>query len=254
MLAAAIAERGIGLQIGSRSLREVETLARMRTSQALVRLKDRLDRLAPLPGDRLPTERALADELGCSRQTVRVALAALEAEGEIWRHVGKGTFRGRAPRGSPVRETVLLQAVSPEQLMQARLMMEPAIAAEAARQAKAGDADYLFRLVTRGRESTSRGDAEDADARFHRGIAEIADNPILLGLLDYLSSARRRAAWQHQWDRTYRRVGVSEFTGLHSDQHRAVVVAIAEADAQAAFDAMSAHLATIAATMRRGAE
>lgn len=227
-------------------------MARMTTSQALARLRDRLDHVAPRPGDQLPTERRLADKLGCSRQTLRVALAALEAEGEIWRHVGKGTFRGSAPRGSPVRETVLLQAVSPEQLMQARLMMEPAIAAEAARQAKPGDAEYLARLVAQGRRSTTRGDAEDADARFHRGIAEIADNPILLGLLDYLSSARRRAAWQYEWDRTYRRVGVSEFTGLHSDQHRAVVAAIAASDAQAAAEAMSAHLTTIAATMRRG--
>ena len=226
-------------------------MTRRTPSQIHAALRESLDRLAPGPGDRLPTERALSADLGCSRQTLRGALDRLEAEGEIWRHVGKGTFRGAAPRGRPVRETVALQAVSPDQLMHARLMVEPAVAAEAARQSSAQDADYLSGLVAKGRRSRTRGEAEDADAQFHRGVAEVARNPILLGLLDYLSSARRRAAWQQMWDQTYRRVGVSEFTGLHSDQHQAVVDAIAASDGEAASAAMARHLETIAATMRR---
>lgn len=226
-------------------------MARRTPSQIHAALCDRLDLLAPGPGDRLPTERALAADLGCSRQTLRGALAALEAEGEVWRHVGKGTFRGTPPRGHPVRETVALQAVSPEQLMQARLMVEPAVAAEAARRASAQDAAYLSELVAQGRRSRTRGEAEEADTRFHRGLAEAARNPILLGLLDYLCRARRRAAWQQEWDRTYRRIGVSEFTGLHSDQHQAVVDAIAGADTGAASDAMARHLETITASMQR---
>ena len=46
------------------------------------------------PGDRLPPERELIDQLGMSRTTLRKALEALEREGTIWRHVGKGTFVG----------------------------------------------------------------------------------------------------------------------------------------------------------------
>ena len=44
------------------------------------------------PGDRLPPERELIVSLGISRATLRKALDALEREGAIWRHVGKGTF------------------------------------------------------------------------------------------------------------------------------------------------------------------
>ncbi|MFD2856242.1 winged helix-turn-helix domain-containing protein [Seohaeicola zhoushanensis] len=70
-------------------------MSRITASTALAQLRDVLDRLAPHPGDRLPTERELSLQMGCSRQTLRLALARLEEEGEIWRMVGKGTFRGR---------------------------------------------------------------------------------------------------------------------------------------------------------------
>lgn len=226
-------------------------MPRTSPATALERLRRLVDAEAPSLGDRLPTERALAGLLGCSRQTVRAALLELERKGEIWRQVGKGTFRGPAPLGHPVKETILLSATAPDQLMQARLMIEPPIAAEAARRASARDMAYLQGLVARGRGASDRGQAETADAAFHRGVAEVAGNPLLLGFLDYLASARRRAAWQREWDRTYRRIGVGEFTGLHSDQHADVVAAIARADPPAAEAAMRRHLTTILGAMQR---
>ncbi|HVT67220.1 MAG TPA: winged helix-turn-helix domain-containing protein, partial [Trebonia sp.] len=45
-----------------------------------------------MPGSRLPTERRLAADLGVSRSGIRLALAALEADGLISREVGRGTF------------------------------------------------------------------------------------------------------------------------------------------------------------------
>ncbi|TCP60942.1 GntR family transcriptional regulator [Rhodovulum bhavnagarense] len=224
-----------------------------RTSSALAlkRLRALLDEEAARIGDRLPTERALAGLLKCSRQTVRAALLELEREGEIWRQVGKGTFRGPAPPGHPVKETILLSVTAPAQLMQARLMIEPPIAAEAARRASARDLAYLWRLVAQGRGACERVEAEAADAAFHHGVAEAAGNPVLIGFLDYLASARRRAAWQREWDQTYRRIGVREFAGLHSDQHADVVTAIARGDPQAAQGAMRVHLTTIMNAMHR---
>lgn len=53
------------------------------------------------PGDRFPTEHALVDEFGVSRETVREALAGLEREGIVSRHRGKGTFVERLPDDQP---------------------------------------------------------------------------------------------------------------------------------------------------------
>lgn len=224
-------------------------MPRQNTAAILVRLRVMLEAKEMTPGGKLPDERTLSAMLGCSRQTLRQALFTLESERAIWRHVGQGTFVGPQPDGHPIREAVLLQATSPLQLMQARLIIEPPIAAEAARVATPADLDRLRHVVAEGRRARSRAECERHDAAFHRAVAEIARNPILLGLLDYLAGARRRAAWQQQWDRTYRRIGASEFTGLHCDQHAAVVEAMAGRNDLQSEAAMRRHLEVIAQAM-----
>lgn len=207
---------------------------------------------APDPGDRLPPERELARQLGCSRETLRKALAVLERQGEIWRHVGQGTFRGARPLHLPVRDSILVDGATPPDVMQARLLLEPKVAAEAARRAGAPDIAHLRARVAAGRTAGDRPACEQADDRFHHAIARIARNPILIGFLTYLSGARRRAAWQREWDRTYRRIGADEFRTLHSDQHDRIVDAIAAGDAAAAEKAMAIHLKTIERAMTFG--
>ena len=63
----------------------------MRTvkTEALQQLRNLIETDAPATGDRLPSERQLTALIGCSRETLRTALAVLEAEGMIWRHVGQ---------------------------------------------------------------------------------------------------------------------------------------------------------------------
>lgn len=215
----------------------------------LVELRAAIDELAPLGGDRLPPERELRNILGCSRETLRTCYATLEAEGEVWRHVGQGTFRGRRPLHMPIRETLLIEGATPQDVMTARLLLEPQVASEAALHADASDIGYLRQKVSEGRGSRDRAACELADDRFHRALAETARNPVLIGFLVYLSGARRRIAWQREWDRTYRRVAPDEFQTFHSDQHDAVVDAIAAANPEGAARAMRDHLITIEAAM-----
>jgi DNA-binding FadR family transcriptional regulator len=217
--------------------------------QALDELRGMLDQLAPEHGDRLPSERALIRTLACSRQTLRACYTTLETEGVIWRHVGQGTFRGRRPAHAPIREMLLVEGATPPDLMRARLLLEPQVAAEAAMRAEPDDIVTLRAKVAAGRKSRDLTACEQADDAFHRAIAEVSGNPVLIGLLVYLSGARRRVAWQREWQRTYQRIPQDQFQTVHSDQHEEVVNAIAQREPEAAFAAMQKHLHTIIAAM-----
>lgn len=223
----------------------------MRTDKdaAQARLWLIIEERAPASGDRLPPERVLKDLVGCSRETLRGALAALEARGEIWRHVGQGTFRGRAPLGRPVKDTLLLEATTPADLMDARRLLEPQVATAAALRRAPEDIALLRQRVANGRAARNRAECERADDAFHQSIAQVARNPLLIALLRHFSSARCRAVWQREWDRTYRRVGVEEFTRVHGDHHEQVVDAIAAGDGSAAHRAMAHHLEAVSIDM-----
>ena len=84
-------------------------------------------------GVKLPPERDLTNELGMSRATLRKALDALERDGLIWRHVGKGTFVADGNQQDGTDASVQLgRQLTPFRMMRARLAIEPAIAREAA--------------------------------------------------------------------------------------------------------------------------
>lgn len=217
----------------------------MKTSNVVEELRNLLSRDEIAIGDKLPPERNLAKRMSCSRETLRRALYVLEAENEIWRHVGQGTYKGPRPATAPLRENMIVHATSVEEFVTARYLVEPVVAAEAARRAMPTDVERLNMCVAAGRAGRDRFECQRADDVFHRTIAEVAKNPILLSVLTFLSDARRRSAWQTQWDRTYRHLGIDEFTRQHSDQHQCIVDAIEVNDPLAAETAMQTHLDTI---------
>lgn len=217
----------------------------LKATTALAELRNFLDTDEFAIGDKLPSERELARRLSCSRETLRRALSVLEAENEVWRHVGQGTFRGPRPGAAPLRENLLVQASSVEEFVNARYLIEPVIAAEAARRATPPDITRLNFCVAAGRGGRDRFECQRADDVFHRTIAEVAKNPILFSVLIFLSDARRRSTWQTQWDKTYRHLGIEEFKMQHSDQHQRIVTAIERREPEAAEAAMRTHLETI---------
>lgn len=190
-------------------------------------------------GDRLPAERELAGLLGISRRSLRRALARWEVQGRIWRGVGRGTFLGLP--SLPSRPAEAWQLASPRQIMEARLALEPAVAAMAALNASAHDLAAIDNCVRKNAEARSDPDWSQWDAAFHRMIAEAAQNPILLSVSNGLAQARATP----QWGALRRAVTDVEALHRYAAEHRAVLDAIRNRDAEAAAAAMRAHLISV---------
>src|SRR5437667_7852138 len=124
----------LGMPMGN-----VDERARPRSAQVRDELTHRIDRGLLPAGSRLPSEPALATELGVSRATLREALRALENEGLVRRMWGAGTFVADGRRVANSLDanfgvTDAIRAAGMEAgIEQARHWMEPATTSEAAR-------------------------------------------------------------------------------------------------------------------------
>ncbi|MBU2957862.1 FadR/GntR family transcriptional regulator, partial [Paracoccus sp. C2R09] len=161
---------------------------------ALVQLRAWLTRHDLEPGTKLPAERELCDAIGVSRGELRKALATLEAEGQLWRHVGKGTFVG-ARRVEVPGLAQIDRMTNPAEVMRTRLLIEPMLAREAALNATQEDVEALHACVARTRAAATWRQYETADNEFHRLIAQATGNCLLLALFDALNGVRRAVVW-----------------------------------------------------------
>lgn len=213
---------------------------------ALERVKALIAQGAYAPGDRLPPEREMIEQLGMSRTLLRHALESLEREGVIWRHVGKGTFvasHGSTSGNGSLAD--LSRQVTPVKMMRARLSIEPAIAREAALNASAAAITRMKLAKERAEAAPSWTDYETHDDLFHRSLAEATDNILLLTLFDQLNQVRRAVAWSSVVRSSER----PPEGHLSFKQHDKIAAAIEDRDAAAAHDAMREHLRSVAARL-----
>jgi DNA-binding FadR family transcriptional regulator len=207
-------------------------------SGALSALMDYIARHQLHAGAVLPPERELAQTLGISRRMLRLALAQLELEGRVWRGVGRGTFLGARPQKFASGFDALFRDTSPADVMQARLIIEPAVAGIAAAKATAAELLEIRRCI---RQNAAAHD-DDAwhkwDHRFHQLLAQSTRNQALISLVDGMNNARGQPGWRSRRVATVgeqaRRDAVAE--------HRAVLEALEAHDAEAAAQAMRQHL------------
>ncbi|MEX0628943.1 MAG: GntR family transcriptional regulator, partial [Cucumibacter sp.] len=130
---------------------------------ALVQLRAYLAQHDPPSNAKLPPERELCEILGVSRGDLRKALAILQSDGQIWRHVGRGTFVGSGPIEEMVSLADIAGRTSPTDLMRARLILETEIAREAALQATPDDVQAMRRTLVQMRAAPTWRQYENAD-------------------------------------------------------------------------------------------
>jgi DNA-binding FadR family transcriptional regulator len=190
------------------------------------------------PGAKLPTERELVDRLSAPRSAVRRALDALERDGLVIRHVGRGTFltetSTQASNGAP-------EDTSPAEIMQVRLLLEPSVAAVAARLATQTELDRISDCLDRGGASDDFEGFESWDGKLHRAIAEAAHNGLLMTMFDVMNTARQLPVWGS----LKRRTSTPERRACYHDQHTAIVEALLDRDPDAARDRMYDHLSSV---------
>ena len=136
---------------------------------------------AALNGDRLVSERQLAELVHESRRQVRTALRHLERTGDVHRVPRSGTYvtdrSGMlpAPRG---------ELGSIYHLMAARLGLEPVAAQVAAQEAKRSEILQIYSAMKKVEENLRRHvGADDADTNFHQAIIRASHNPFLIGMM-----------------------------------------------------------------------
>ncbi len=198
-------------------------------------------------GHRLPTERALSEEFGISRSTVRRVLAELKSKRLITQTVGSGTYvadrvhealTDLAPTGQSL-------AVSPAELMSARLVLEPAIIDMAVGNATTEDFARMDDCNRRAEGAKTLEDFERWDAALHEAIAQAAHNGFIVGVFKLMNEARA----QGEWGVLKRRSATPERRLAYQQQHRALVEAIKQRDAEKAKALSLAHLVEVRTNM-----
>ena len=198
------------------------------------------------PGERLPSERELARGLGVGRASVREALAALANQGLLETRPGSGSFV--APDAPDrLRTTAPAHDAAPSDVLEARALLEPAVARLAAQRPHPADQE-IEALLAAMEEPIDQDDPRDrarwsdADRLFHRRIAALTGNPVLLGLADQIAARMDEPLWQRLRDES---VATPGRTALHAAEHRMIYEAIADGDGAAAEFYATQHIARV---------
>ncbi len=191
------------------------------------------------PGDRLPSERKLAEMVGASRLPLREAVCVLKGLGLVEAKHGKGVFVKRLDLGtlfgmlSPLLKT---QAdVDLDHLFQARLYLEKSIAEVAAAHRTEDNLQALGHALEGMRRNLhNRRAYVRHDLDFHQELARSSGNPIFHVFMASILDLLRELQFLYQDSVEFREAAIAE--------HQAVFDAVALADGPRASDAMRQHI------------
>lgn len=186
-----------------------------------------------VPGDSLPTEGELINQFGVSRETVRMALRLLDAEGLTTTSQGRSGVRICHPEPERTAHSLVqlftLTGATWGDLLAFRKMLEPAAAAHVAEHAAAQQRERIAAVAARGIAPDGTGYHE-----FHELLVQASGNPLLTTVLAAVEQAVRWAAAEQditQYDRDEA-----------AKSHRAIAAAITAQEPQKAERRMRQHL------------
>lgn len=197
------------------------------------------------PGDRLPSERQLAEMLGIGRAAVREALKSLAFLGLIEVRQGAGSYV-KEPGSDLLPQIIewgmLLGERKVMDLIEARSYIETVVASLAAERRDAEDLARIERHLNAMSDAKTTSDFVDADVAFHLALAEAAGNSVFSDILSSVQSLLR--VWI---TRVIDEAGTTEPT---HQEHFAVFGAVSVGDAGAARVAMQHHMDRASSALR----
>jgi DNA-binding FadR family transcriptional regulator len=208
---------------------------------------DRLRSRTWRAGHRLPTERAFSEQFGLSRSTVRRVLQDFKRQRLITQTVGSGTYvADRVHEAlSALAPAAPGLAVSPAELMSARLVLEPALIDMVIGNATPADFARMDECNHHAETAATLDEFEKWDSALHEAIAAAAHNGFIAGIFRLMNEARS----QGEWGVLKRRSATPERRAEYQEEHRALVAALKQRDAERARALCRTHLLHVRTNM-----
>ncbi len=195
------------------------------------------------PGDPLPPERQLMTDMGVSRSSLREAFRVLELLGLIDSVPGKGRFV-RKPRGETAdSRNMQLEDEAVLELMEARRVLDPAIAAAAAMHAMPADLMKLRKVLSRTEKDLDKIEPRSqADFDFHLVLAESTHNFVFINIVKMTFNLIMATH-----ERIYSLLADKE---VFLNEHRTIYEAITDHDVQKAHSLAAGHIERVYRTLQ----
>jgi GntR family transcriptional repressor for pyruvate dehydrogenase complex len=217
---------------------DFEAIHRDKVYEGVAKQIERLILKKLQPGDKLPSERELAELLRVSRSSIRDAIRSLELMGMVEPRQGAGTIVREISSESlvnPLANALKRKEELIGELLDFRLMLEPQLAARAATRVSPEEISELEEILDRQEEKLRGGESTIAeDSEFHYSIAMASGNSVVLKVLDTLMDLLR--------DSRERSLQVEGRQQKSLAGHRRILAAIKRHDSDGAKAAMRRHI------------
>lgn len=189
------------------------------------------------PGERLPSERELAEKLGVSRPTIREAMIALELSGVIEIRTGSGIYV--TEQKVKLAPQLNDKGVGPFEILEIRYIIESEACALAAARISDEQIEQLREVVKEMEEEEKKPDAsEKADQKFHSIIAQACQNSAISSVVDWLWDLRNESTLSTAFLEQIREEGVHPSIS----EHKKILQALEQRNPERARTAMKLHI------------
>ena len=221
-------------------------MARQGAAEIATTMRQEIEAGAYRKHERLPASRALADTYGVARNTLRDALAQLEAEGLLETRAGSGTYITHADQE---KTPSAIEEASPLELIDARFALEPHVCRLCVLHGRREDFDALEELCKRMENATPQIFA-DADTQFHKTLVQSTRNSLLIWIIEQINAVRTLDDWTRMRQLTLDPRIIKQY----NEQHRKILNAIRAREPERAANFMKEHLETARLSLTRAAD